>query len=77
MEINMGDIIYFYYDSMVTCQKGKVLGTTQLEGWYNIEWLSEISGKPEGCSGVYKDRIFKTRKECADYAEETKKRPNN
>lgn len=76
-EFNPGQIVWFYYDSIIPCQKGEIVNYIKDDdfSYYNVNWIEEtssIDGREfkSGISGVLPKNIFKTKDECLKYVEE-------
>jgi hypothetical protein len=59
-----GQIVYFYYDNVIPCQKAKILEI--IDGGYEVNWLND-NNRPCGNSSIPADRVFASEKECIDY----------
>lgn len=74
-EFYPGQIIWFYYGSVIPCQKGEIINYVKDNNlsYYNVDWIDKsfVDGHEfkAGTSGVLPDRIFKTEKECWEYVE--------
>lgn len=68
-----GQIIWFYYSSIIPCQKGKIINYVKDDNflYYNVDWIdtSSVDGHEfkSGTSGVLPEKIFETEKECRDF----------
>lgn len=58
-EFNPGQIVWFYYDSIIPCQKGEIVNYIKDDdfSYYNVNWIEEtssIDGREfkSGISGV-------------------------
>ena len=74
-EFKPGQIVWFYYDSIVPCQKGKIINYIEDKiSYYNVDWIetSSVDGHEfkAGTSGVLPKNIFKTKDECLKHVEE-------
>ena len=74
-EFKPGQIIWFYYDSIIPCQKGEIINYIEDEiSYYNVDWIetSPVNGQEfkSGTSEVLPKNIFKTKDECLKYVEE-------
>lgn len=75
-EFQPGQIVWFYYDDLIFCQKGEIGNyvnyVNKVECYYDIRWImtSYYTGKEIYCgtSVISSNRIFETQEECLAYA---------
>lgn len=60
-----GQIVYFYYDNVIPCQKGRIQEIG--EGWCKVSWLND-DNKSTGSSCVPNERIFESEESCIFYS---------
>lgn len=63
--MKIGQVVYFYYDTVIPCQKGIILEIINNE--YNIGWLYE-NDKQIGSCVLPLSVVFSSKKECIDYS---------
>lgn len=63
--MKIGKIVYCYYDDVVPCQKAKILET--YPDCSRVAWL-DSKNRAISSSLIEKDKIFKTKKQCLNYA---------
>lgn len=73
MDFNIGDIIYFYYDSSIICQKGRVIGYSNYPypAYYKVKWIDKFHEVGE--SYIVAFRVFKDMQSCLTYSENLSK----
>ena len=69
-----GDIVYFYYDNMIICQKGKIVNLikdNKSQVCYKIQWIEKFQGKEyeSVISHIPAKKVFENRAFCLAYAE--------
>lgn len=65
MILEKDQIVYFYYDNMIPCQKGRI--KEEIVGGYKVNWLND-NDKSTGSSSVPIHRVFSTTEECTEYS---------
>lgn len=77
-EFQPGQIVWFYYDDLIFCQKGEIGNYVNYvkdkieECYYDVRWImtSYYTGKEVYCGAsiISSNRIFETQEKCLAYA---------
>lgn len=73
MDFNINDIVYFYYDSSIICQKGRIVEYRNdiFPAYYKVKWIDKFH--EVGDSYIVATRVFKDIQSCLTYAENISK----